>query len=218
MSAFLVLLVIALPFIYLLRIYDSLPLRVPTHFGADGQPNAYSAKSFLWVIASIMAGVSVLVYLLLRFLPSIDPKKKARYSAPAFNKIAIAIVLLLSLLSCYSLYAAKTGTYQLGGFLPVVLGIFFVFMGNLMHSIRPNYFVGIRTPWTLESEETWRKTHQLGGKLWFAGGLLMALAGLLVPPKAGIFVMIGLLVVMIFWPILYSYTYFRSLEKTPGRN
>lgn len=212
----LVLLVVALPFLYLLKVYPTLPPKVPTHFGINGQPNAYSNRSFLWVTTSILAGISIFVYLLIRFLPRIDPKKKAKYSATVFNKIAVAIVLLMSLIGCYSIYAAKAGSFQLRGFLPVILGIFFAFMGNLMHSIKPNYFVGIRTPWTLENEETWRKTHQLGGKLWFVGGILIAITGFLVPPRAEVFVMMSILIVIVLWPVIFSYTYFKSLERIAG--
>ncbi|HEU5053162.1 MAG TPA: SdpI family protein [Hanamia sp.] len=212
----LVLLVVALPFLYLLKVYPTLPPKVPTHFGINGQPNAYSNRSFLWVTTSILAGISIFVYLLIRFLPRIDPKKKAKYSATVFNKIAVAIVLLMSLIGCYSIYAAKAGSFQLRGFLPVILGIFFAFMGNLMHSIKPNYFVGIRTPWTLENEETWRKTHQLGGKLWFVGGILIAITGFLVPARAEVFVMMSILIVIVLWPVIFSYTYFKSLERIAG--
>ena|SRR5690242_16023564 len=212
----LVLLVVALPFLYLLKVYPTLPPKVPTHFGINGQPNDYSNRSFLWVTTSILAGISIFVYLLIRFLPRIDPKKKAKYSATVFNKIAVAIVLLMSLIGCYSIYAAIARSFQLRGFLPVILGIFFAFMGNLMHSIKPNYFVGIRTPWTLENEETWRKTHQLGGKLWFVGGILIAITGFLVPPRAEVFVMMSILIVIVLWPVIFSYTYFKSLERIAG--
>jgi uncharacterized membrane protein len=212
----LVLLVVALPFLYLLKVYPALPARVPTHFGINGQPNDYSNRSFLWVTTSILGGISIFIYLLIRFLPRIDPKKKAKYSATVFSKIAVAIVLLMSLIGCYSIYAAKAGSFKLRGFLPVILGIFFAFMGNMMHSIKPNYFVGIRTPWTLENEETWRKTHQLAGKLWFAGGILMALTGFLVPARAEGFVMMSILIVIVLWPVIFSYTYFKSLERLTG--
>ena len=56
-----------------------------------------------------------------------------------------------------------------------LIGLLFAFLGNYFKTIKPNYFIGIRTPWTLENEEVWKKTHLIGGKLWFVGGLLMAL-------------------------------------------
>ena len=209
----LVLVVIVLPFLYLLKVYGTLPSKVPTHFGMDGQPNDYSNKSFLWVLLSLMAVMSLLIYLLMRFLPRIDPKKKAKYSAGVFNKIGVAIVLLLCLINCFVIRSAQTGEAGLGGFLPVVLGIFFTFLGNIMHSIKPNYFAGIRTPWTLESEETWRKTHQFGGKLWFAGGVVLAITGLFLSSRVEQYVMALILTVMVVWPIVYSYRFFKSIEK-----
>ena len=209
----LVLLVILLPYLYLAKIYNTLPAIVPTHFGANGQANDYSNKSSLWVGISIIAGVSILVYLLLRFLPNIDPKKKAKYSAAVFNKIAVAVVLLMCLMNCFVIHSAKTGTFSLGGFFPVIFGIFFAFMGNIMHSIKPNYFAGIRTPWTLESEETWRKTHQFGGKLWFIGGIILAITGFMIPQKIEIYFLIGIILIISVWPIIFSYRYFKSIEK-----
>ena len=209
----LVLLVILLPYLFLAKLYNTLPETVPTHFGADGRPNDFSNKATLWVGISIIAAVSALVYLLLRFIPYIDPKKKAKYSADVFNKIAVAVVLLLSLINCFVIYSAKSGSFSMGGFFPVIFGIFFAFMGNIMHSIKPNYFAGIRTPWTLESEETWRKTHQFGGKLWFAGGIILALTGLIIPQKTEIYFLIAILLIISVWPIVFSYAYFKSIEK-----
>ncbi|MDE3211609.1 MAG: SdpI family protein, partial [Bacteroidota bacterium] len=130
-----------------------------------------------------------------------------------FQKIGMAVVLLLCAINCFVIYSSKAGSGSIGGFLPVILGIFFAFLGNLMHSIKPNYFAGIRTPWTLESEETWRKTHQLGGKLWFAGGLVLAVSGLLFPLATMKIVMPVVIAILVIWPIAYSYLYYKSIEK-----
>lgn len=212
-AEFLILVVIVLPYFYLAGVYGSLPTRVPTHFRYDGTPDDFSRKSFLWILVSLMSVMSILLYLLMRFLPSIDPKKKAKYSAAVFQKIGVGVVFLLCGINCFVIYSAKAGTGSVGGFLPVVLGIFFAFLGNLMHSIKPNYFAGIRTPWTLESEETWRKTHQLGGKLWFAGGLALAVAGLIFPGLTMRILMPVIIAIMVVWPVVYSYTFFKTLEK-----
>ena len=209
----LAILVILLPYLYLSKLYNTLPAIVPTHFGTSGQPDDFSNKSSLWAIISLVAGLSILVYLLLRFLPNIDPKKKAKYSAAVFNKIAVAVLLLMSLINCFIIHSAQTGTFSLGGFFPVIFGIFFAFMGNIMHSIKPNYFAGIRTPWTLESEETWRKTHQFGGKLWFIGGIVLAITGFVIPQKIEIYFLIGIILIISVWPIIFSYRYFKSIEK-----
>src|SRR5438309_3934620 len=91
-----------------------------------------------------------------------------------------------------------------------VVGLFFAFMGNVMHSIKPNYFAGLRTPWTLEDPDNWRATHRLAGKLWFAGGLVTTVAVLLLPTVAGFIVFMGILAVLVLIPIIYSYRYFKK--------
>lgn len=214
----LVVAVLLLPYFYLSQVYQGLPAMVPTHFSYDGTPDDYSKRSFLWTLVTLMFALGILLYLLMRFLPTIDPKKKAQYSAGVFQKIGVAVAFLLCLISCFIIHSARVASGSIGGFLPVVLGLFFAFLGNVLHSIKPNYFAGIRTPWTLESEDTWRKTHQMGGKLWFAGGLVLALTGLFFPFQALKFFMPVLLGIMVIWPVAYSYLYFKSQEKKNNSN
>lgn len=209
----LILAVIVSPYIYLSYVYKSLPAMVPTHFGMDGKPNDYSSKGSLWWIEAILGGMSILIFLLLRFLPLIDPKKSAKYSSPVFNKMAVAVVLLMAIINYLIINAAQKGGFSFVGAMPVLLGAFFAFMGNIMHSLKPNYFAGIRTPWTLESEETWRQTHQLGGKIWFIGGIIVALTGLILPANIEPFVMTGCILIMAIIPIVYSYIFYKSLQK-----
>jgi uncharacterized membrane protein len=122
-------------------------------------------------------------------------------------------VLLMACINFFVINSAQTGAFRFIKVFPALMGVFFIFMGNILHSIKPNYFAGIRTPWTLESEETWRKTHQLGGKIWFFGGFVMVLNGLVVPFPASTFVMMGLLFIMCIIPVVYSYTYYQSIQK-----
>jgi hypothetical protein len=206
-------LMVIIPFIYLLVVYDALPPTVPTHFRIDGKPDAMSDKSTLWFVLSLTGGISVLVFLLLRFLPAIDPKRKAQYSASVFVKIGLAVVLLISIINCVVINSAEKGSFSFQQILPALLGIFFAFMGNIMHSLKPNYFAGIRTPWTLESEETWRKTHQLAGKLWFIGGITIFAIAILVPSSISLIIMIGILIAITIVPIVYSYKHFKSTQK-----
>jgi len=209
----LVLLMILLPFLYLQVAYKGLPEVVPTHFNIAGKPNGYSKRPFLWAILGITSGISILLFLLMRFLPVIDPKKKAAYSPGIFNKIAVAVVLLFCCINCLIILAAQKGSFTFSGALPFLMGLFFAFMGNIMHSIKPNYFAGIRTPWTLESEETWRKTHQFGGKLWFAGGIVIAVTSLFIPAALANYVLLGFGLILGLVPVVYSYIYFKSIQK-----
>lgn len=198
-----------LPLAYLATFYTKLPNRVPTHFGADGQPDRYgSPTDFLWVVLLLM-GVAALLYLLLKFLPSIDPRRTAKYSIATFRQLAFVILLLITAINIAIMYATQHGGLLMQRFIFPLMGLFFTYMGNIMHSLKPNYFVGIRTPWTLESEDTWRKTHQLAGKLWLPGGLVLTVMALVLPQSAAIISFMVLLFIMILVPVVYSYIYFK---------
>jgi uncharacterized membrane protein len=208
----LVLLIAAIPVFYLAFIYNSLPETVPTHFGITGKPNAFGNKSSLWITVSIMSVLSIGIYLLVTNISKIDPKKSAKLSAQTFQKIAIGVVLLLSAVNISIIYSTANGMFNTKLFFPL-LGLFFIYMGNMMHSIKPNYFVGIRLPWTLEDPNNWRATHQLSGKLWFVGGIIITLCTLLLPEKIGSIIFICLVAVIVLIPIIYSYSYFKKHKQ-----
>lgn len=208
----LVLLIAAIPVVYLACIYNSLPQTIPTHFGFSGKPDSFGNKSSLWITVLIMVVVSIGVYLLVTNLSKIDPKKTAKLSIHAFQKIAIAVVLLLSAVNISIIYATVNGTFNTKLLFPL-LGLFFVYMGNMMHSIKPNYFVGIRLPWTLEDPDNWRATHQLGGKLWFVGGIIITVCTLLLPEKISFIFFISIVAIIVFIPIIYSYLYFKKHKQ-----
>ncbi|MEJ7685332.1 MAG: SdpI family protein [Segetibacter sp.] len=179
LSLLAVLLVFSIPLIYLASVYKSLPDIVATHFGIDGKPNGFGTKSEFAGIVLFMVLIPMGVYLLIKNIHKIDPKKSAKFSTDSMNKIAVAIVIFFTGLNILVVYSAIKGELAFNNLMLPFFGLFFAYLGNVMYSVKQNYFVGIRTPRTLESEDIWRKTHQLGGKLWFAGGLLIAIATLL---------------------------------------
>lgn len=86
-------------------------------------------------------------------------------------------------------------------------------LGNYFKVIQPNYFIGIRTPWTLENNEVWKLTHIFAGKLWVIGGLLIVLGGLIFENDSFTIVFISLVVVLAIVPMVYSYVKFKEIEK-----
>ena len=82
-------------------------------------------------------------------------------------------------------------------------------IGNYLGNLRPNYFIGLRTPWTLESSETWRATHRLGGKLLFFGSSALLLAEFVVPERVFIFLFVGAALLLVVWSFVYSWRHFR---------
>ena len=108
LTDFAILAITAMPFIYLSTIYNQLPNQVATHFGSDGKADSIGNKSSLWLGISITGGMGIFTYCLLRLLPRIDPKKTAKYSAGVFNKIAVAVALLLVCINFLIINAAQT--------------------------------------------------------------------------------------------------------------
>jgi len=203
-------LVIALvPLGYLQWVYDELPAIVPMHYGADGKPNGFGPKSELFVLQAILIGASILAYLLMKFLSSIDPKKQVKAGEQTFQKLGMGLIVFFAALSLVITFAAVNKTLEINKLILPLTGLLFVFLGNIMYSIKPNYFAGVRTPWTLESEGNWRATHRLAGKVWVAGGIIVTVAMLVLPDKADIFVFLPCILIMAFIPIIYSYIYYK---------
>jgi uncharacterized membrane protein len=196
---------------YLALIWDMLPASVPVHFGADMKPDRIGDKKELWLVVGIMAAVSVGIYFLLNNLHRFDPKRKGMGPLASFGKLATGLVVFLSALSMVIVSSTKNAV-DLQKLLFPLVGLLFAFLGNYMHNIKPNYFAGIRLPWTLSSNENWRRTHQLAGKIWFGGGLLLVVASLLLPVTVMWIVFAVLMLVMIVIPTVYSYRLFRQQQ------
>ncbi|MDP9079446.1 MAG: SdpI family protein [Bacteroidota bacterium] len=210
------LLIWLIPVIYLFFVYASLPETVPMHYGMDGKVNRYGNKSELITLVAIMLGTQLFVYLLLRFLPGIDPKKQVKSGEGTFQKLALGIVFFISALVIAIIFSTAHKGIKIDKLILPLTGLLFAFMGNIMHSIKPNYFAGIRTPWTLESEDTWRVTHRLAGKLWFVGGIILTVLTLLLPPEAATVVFMCGVGIIVFIPVIYSYIYFKKHQ--PDQN
>lgn len=181
-----------IPVIILSIVYTKLPAQVPTSFGFDGAVNAYGPRSTLWILALL----EPLIALMLQFLPRIDPKRRSYAKFQRYYE-QLAIFLQLFLLVVFSLVVTETlrpGTVSIGRTVTAMVGALLIVMGNMMGKIKPNYFVGIRTPWTLADPDVWMRTHSLGGKLWFSLGVLLLPCSLLLPERVFfVLLMAGLL-------------------------
>jgi uncharacterized membrane protein len=203
-----------LPLIYLISVYPSLDSRLPLHFNAAGSPDRYGSKTEFLTAVLVISGISLAVALLTRFLPLIDPKKKAIYSQAIFIRISHAIIFLLAAITFIIIYASTQPNSRMPFklFFPI-MGLFFAYLGNLINNVKPNYFVGLRTPWTLESEDVWRSTHRLAGKIWLPGGIILAILGWTLPDRLATFVFPAGLLIIAMIPVVYSYIYYRQRSK-----
>jgi uncharacterized membrane protein len=209
-----ILIIIAVPIGYLSSIYNTLPQTIPIHFNLEGRANGWGDKSTLIFTTLMMTVIGIGTYFLVKFTHKIDPKKAAGQSPELMKKIALSVLIFLSLIQLIIIHSSVANQIDGTKFIFPLIGIFFAVLGNFMHSIKPNYFIGFRIPWTLENEENWRKTHYLVSKVWVAGGILIAVFSLLTSPLIGVILSGIILVFMIVLPIVYSYQLYKNQNNT----
>ena len=180
-------------------LWKDLPASLPSHFGLDGQADGFSSKlEVVFLIPLVMLGLHFFAVV----VTSLDPK--ASHVSPKMKTLVYWLVPFISGLVQLSIYGAAFGlignSTRIG---LVMVGIVFLVVGNYLPKTKQNYTVGIRLPWTLDSEENWNKTHRLAGRLWVLGGLIILVNGFL--SWAVFYVFFGVLLVMVLVPIFYSY-------------
>lgn len=197
------------PFIFIAIYWDKFPDQIPTHFGMDGQPNDYSGKAFGLLMLPLM---NIGMYLLFMILPKIDPSAK-NYKLFADKYKIIQLILYVFFTFMFFIIAFYSLGYKINISMVTLYGVLalFLLLGNYMGNVRHNYFIGVRTPWTLANEEVWTKTHRLTAKLWVALSLIMmVLLPFLSNPDTGfmVFVLVASMI-----PIVYSYILFKKLKS-----
>ena len=193
--------------------WSSAPDRIPVHWGVSDEPDRYAGKfEGLLLLPLVALGL----YVLLLVLPRVDPRKEhyARFQGVYTILRTLIVAIMAGTFAIVVLWArgVHVDTFVVVG---LMIGLLFMVLGNYMGKLRSTWFVGIRTPWTLSSEESWNKTHRLGGRLFFVFGLALAIgvplgkqwaASYMIP--AGVF---GLVL------ILYVYSYL-VCRKDPAAN
>jgi uncharacterized membrane protein len=188
-------------------LYSRLPDMVPTHWNASGTADGFTPKPWgAFVLPLTMLGT----YVVLLVLPAISPRGYgfARF-AGTYETFQSAILGFLLLITAAGLIAASGVRLAMDRVVYAAVGLLFIVLGNVMGKVRKNFFVGIRTPWTLASDEVWLRTHRLGGVLFVLGGLVLLVGGLAMGGPGwvlGVVTAVGLV------PALYSYWLYRKLE------
>ena len=205
-------LIIVAPFLYLAISWKNIPEKVAMHFDLHGNPDELGNKSQLWILAGVIAVVSVLVFFLLTNMYKIDPKKHAAENKDRLLRIAFTVAAFTSGISIMIIHAAISdgGVKFNMRFMFAAMGFLFAILGNYMHNLKPNYFAGLRLPWTLENEDNWRLTHLLAGKLWFVGGMIIGIAWLFVSITVGLIITFAVFLPMVFIPMVYSYRLYKK--------
>lgn len=203
------------PAIYLWLRWKSIPETVPMHYNIRGEVDRYGSRNELVLLVGVLTVVSIGTYLLLRNVHRFDPKKKfTGKNRGTMDNLAIGVSIFLAGMNAMMIYyCSHPGVEIKTNLVLAAVGLLFAFIGNYMHSLKPNYFAGIRLPWTLENEDNWKQTHALAGKLWFAGGLLLAVIALASGPTATFIALFVILAVIVLIPAIFSYRLFRKQNK-----
>lgn len=198
---------------FALAVYTRLPNRIPSHWNLRGEVDGWMEKPWgALVQPAIATGVLGLLWL----LPRIDPRRAnvERFSEDRRLLINL-IVLFMAVVQVATLGHAIGWPVQVDRVIMASVGLLFVGLGNYLPRIRSNWFMGIRTPWTMDNERVWRATHRVGGRTFVAAGLVMALAALLPDPLRE-WTMGGAIAVAVAVPLVYSYVaYRRDLAGRP---
>ncbi|MDD4332566.1 MAG: SdpI family protein [Patescibacteria group bacterium] len=206
LSIFVIALAIAASFYF----YSVFPERVPTHWNFAGDVDGWGSRATgAFAIPAMLVGM----YLLFLVLPKFDPKKERyeQFEKP-YNVVRTLILLFLAVIYFLASFNALGYNIAIEKWVPVLVGLLFVLLGNYLSKVKMNWFLGIRTPWTMSSETVWNKTHRFGSKAFVLSGLLIIITAF-APAFYKTISFILAMIVIIFGTIGYSYWVYRQESK-----
>ena len=190
--------------------YPQMPPTVATHWSLNGTPDGFSSRL---VAVLIIPGVVLVMTGLFNVLPKLDPRGGNYPKFFGTYWLICNTVIAFMLIAHAMILASGIGfPMHIDRLMPVGVGLLFIVLGNYITRVEPNWFVGIRTPWTLSSDTVWRKTHRTGGYLMVLGGLLVAACAVL-PHGAFIPVLIVAILLMAVIPIVQSYILWKREQR-----
>jgi len=200
--------IILLTLVTAVYIYPLLPDQVPTHWNAAGEVDNYGSKLFHVLM---FPSIIILIYALFEVIPRIEVFRK---NIRAFMKHFFVMKVSILAFMCYIFVLTTLPNFgysiNFNIWLMPAVGLLMVVIGYLIKFAKRNFFVGLRTPWTLASDAVWKKTHDIGSKLFMAIGVWIALSGLVFPPK---YVMWSIMVPVfgvVIWTFVYSYLLYKK--------
>jgi uncharacterized membrane protein len=213
---------VSLMFLASASLWSTAPESIPVHWNLQGDVDRYGGKfEGLMLLPLIAVGIS----LLLRFIPAMDPKKEnfAQFGK-VYSIIRVAVTLLMAVIHVAILGTVLGFTIDMGLAVSLGVGSLLIVLGNFMGKIRPNWFVGVRTPWTLSSKKSWVKTHRMSGWLFILMGLAVVATGL-TQSKYALGIMLALVLGGSLWAVIYSWLVWRgdtervsALESRPDNS
>ncbi|MBU2525399.1 MAG: SdpI family protein [Bacteroidetes bacterium] len=207
----LLLLFLLLAIVYLFFIWSELPKKVPISWDYEGRITQYGSKYTFPIFFVLMP---IVIYALLSLAPYIDPKMKLMQMGAKYLKLKVIISLFMVSLSVLFLYQIqRENLYFNSSFIFIGIGLLISLLGNYFKTIKPNYFIGIRTPWTLEDEIVWKKVHHTAGILWFVAGILIVLLALSIDLDVFQYILPAIVMVIALAPVIQSFILFKIYQK-----
>lgn len=188
-------------------LYPDLPDPMPVHWDSQGGADGYMAKPWGVVVLPLIA---VALFVIMRLIPVVSPKG---FHTGGFSDVLhilqVALVAFGSVVAILALLQAYGMDVRFNQLIPAAIGILFVILGNYFGKLRKNFFLGIRTPWTLASDEVWNRTHRLGGWLFTLAGIIVLGGALFRVAPAWLMLLAA---AAAFVPVIYSYFIYRRIE------
>jgi uncharacterized membrane protein len=191
-------------------LWNQLPDPVASHWNENDQVNGTMSRFWGVFLMPVIAASMLLLFLA---IPSIDPLKvNIEQFRASFNTfIALIIAFMVYIHALTLIWNLGYTNFRMSAAMLPAMGLLFIFMGMMISKAKRNYFIGIRTPWTLASDRVWNETHRVGGKMFIAAGAL-ALLGAFFPDFAIWFIMFPLIGASLF-SVVYSYILYRAEPK-----
>jgi len=191
-------------------VYPQLPDKIPTHWNIHGEVDGWSGKAFGVYFFPLL---NLILYPLMILLPRIDPRRQnyIHFSGP-YKIIRIILHIFFAVIYIITLLVALGYPLKVDFIVKFSVSLLFIVLGNYMGKFKHNYFVGIKTPWTLANEEVWVKTHRFSAPLWVAMGFLGMVLSFIQQPWASYITFASYIVIGIV-PVIYSYLLYRKLNK-----
>lgn len=190
--------------------YPLLPDLVVSHWGLDGRPNGWSSREFHCLFFPALMFV---IYFAFVLMPKFDPQSE-RYQefSGAYRAMRDSILSLFFIVFVAATFSNLGYNVNIGATVSGAVGIMMIVLGNYFGKLKRNFFVGIKTPWTLSSENVWNKTHRLGSRLFIIWGLTLIIAPWL-DSRISFLILIGGLIIIVAWPMIYSYLLYKKEKK-----
>lgn len=201
--------------IFSLAVFNRLPERVPVHWGVSGEPDRFGSRI---EGAFFMPGLMTALFLLMQWLPTLDPRASniARFRE-SYDTVLLAIVAMMCAIHVVALGGTLGWQVDMTTVVLSSIGVLLLVFGNLLPRVRSNFIFGIRTPWTLSSDDVWVRSHRVGGYAMVCAGLLTIVAGF-VGGGWGVGLAMGSLLLSSLVPIVYSYVLWSRERRGPSND